>query len=193
MAACSPPSSIPACSGPACSATSWLSMAVEGLYRPLWSTAILEELRRHEALKIVKRGGEAVGASARADHLIEQMRANFDDALVTGWEGLEGSYGLPDPDDEHVVAAAVIGGAGAIVTDNLKHFPADRVPTHIQVLDAKEFAANTADVDPARAAATLHVLSARHKNPPRTPQELLQLLVDRYGMVEVGEILEPAL
>lgn len=163
-----------------------LSMAVEGLYRPLWSEGILEELRRHEALKIVKRGGEATDADARADNLIQQMRVNFDDALVIGWEGLEGSYGLPDPDDAHVVAAAVVGGAGAIVTDNLKHFPFDCVPAHLQALDAKEFAANTADVDPARAAATLHVLSARHKNPPRTPQELLQLLVDRYGMVHVG-------
>ena len=29
------------------------------------------------------------------------------------------------------MAAAVVGGAGAIVTDNLKHFPADPVPTRI--------------------------------------------------------------
>lgn len=57
-----------------------LSMAVEGLYRPLWREAILEELRRHEALKIVKRGGEATDADARADNLIQQMRVNFDPA-----------------------------------------------------------------------------------------------------------------
>lgn len=170
-----------------------LSMAVDGLYRPLWSDAILEELRRHETKKIVSRGGKPVEAAARADLLIEKMRLNFDDALVTGWEGLDGSYGLPDPDDEHVVAAAVVGGAGAIVTDNLKHFLGDHVPAHIEVLDAKAFATNTADVDPARAAATLHVLSARHRNPPRTPQALLTVLVDRYGMVDLREILEPVL
>lgn len=170
-----------------------LSMAVEGLYRPLWSDAILDELRRHEALKIVSRGGEAADAAIRADTLIQKMRANFDDALVTGWEGLEGTFGLPDPDDEHVVAAAVVGGAGAIVTENRKDFPGDRVPAHIQVLDAKEFAADTADVDPARAAAALTVIAARHKNAHKSPQELLKLLVDRYGMVDVGEILEPVI
>lgn len=166
-----------------------LSMAVEGLYRPLWSTAILEELRRHEALKIIKRDGEPADAASRADGLVEQMRVHFDDALVSGWEPLEGSYGLPDRDDEHVVAAAVVGGAGAIVTDNLKHFPTRCIPAHIQVLDAREFAANTCDVDPSRAIAALNEIARRHQRPPQTPQELLRLLVDRYGMVDVGEIL----
>lgn len=89
-----------------------LSMAAEGLYRPLWSEAILGELRRHEELKLLGRGVEAKDSQRRADYLIMKMRTNFDDALVTGWEPLEGSYGLRDPNDEHVVAAAVVGGCG---------------------------------------------------------------------------------
>jgi hypothetical protein len=73
-----------------------LSMAVEGLYRPLWSEVILEELHRHERYKLIDRGSEEAAALARADHLLAKMRGNFDDALVTGWEPLEGSFGLPD-------------------------------------------------------------------------------------------------
>ncbi len=170
-----------------------LSMAVEGLYRPLWSEAILEELRRHEARLRVKRGADPATAAARADRLIEKLRTHFDDALVTDWEGLDGTYGLPDPDDEHVVAAAVVGGAGAIVTENFKHFPAELVPNRIQVLHAKDFAANTADVDPGRAATALRVLAARFHTPPTTPREVLKVLVTRYDMADVGEILEPVL
>ena len=168
-----------------------LSMAIEGLYRPLWSEAILEELHRHEQLKLRDRGTPQVQAQAAADRLLHNMRLHFDDALVTGWEPLEGTFGLPDIDDEHVVAAAVVGGAGAIVTDNLRDFQAAAMPHHVQVLSARDFAANTADVDPQRAARALVELSERRK--AQTPEELLALLVTRYGMDEVADILGPTL
>jgi hypothetical protein len=67
-----------------------LSLAVEGLYRPVWSEAILEELRDCEVTKLTRRGVEPSEARARAVRLIEQMRTHFDDAVVTGWEGLDG-------------------------------------------------------------------------------------------------------
>lgn len=170
-----------------------LSMAVEGLYRPLWSEAILEELHRHEQLKLVDRGSEESAALVEADRLLKNMRTYFDDATVVGWEGLDGTYGLPDPGDEHVVAAAVVGGAGAIVTDNLRHFPADRVPAGIHVVRGVEFAAETADVDPERAARALVTISERHWKSPRSPRQLLDLMVRRYGMDDVAEIVGPHL
>jgi hypothetical protein len=170
-----------------------LSMAVEGLYRPLWSQAILEELHDNEQQKLIDRGQEVAAALAAADFLVREMSRAFDDALVVGWEPLDGSYGHPDPNDEHVVAAAVVGGAGAIVTDNLVDFPVDRMPPSIQVIRARDFAANTADVDPERAALALHAIATRHTKSSHSPGELLELLVTRYGMSEVGEILRPVL
>ena len=44
-------------------------------------------------------------------------------ALVTGYEGLIPNITLPDPDDRHVLAAAITGRADVIVTYNLKDFP----------------------------------------------------------------------
>lgn len=46
------------------------------------------------------------------------------DCLVTGYEPIVEVLDLPDPDDRHVLAAAIRSGAQVIVTDNLKDFPA---------------------------------------------------------------------
>lgn len=170
-----------------------LSMAVEGLYRPLWSEAILAELGAHEALKLTKHGVQRDLAETSADRLIATMREHFQDALVVGWEPLEGSFGLPDPDDEHVLAAALIGGAGVIVTDNHKHFPATKMPETVQVLRAREFAADTVDLDAVRAARALCEIAHRHRNPRHSPNELLNLLVTRYAMDDVHALLRPVL
>jgi PIN domain len=53
-----------------------------------------------------------------------QMREAFDDALVSDWQEPEGGLSLPDQDDRHVLAAAIRGGAQAIITANAKDFPA---------------------------------------------------------------------
>jgi len=105
----------------------------------LWSDRILEELEYEEARKLEARGATPDESHARAAQLVGQMRAAFDDSCVTGWERLDGAYGLPDPDDEHVVAAAEFGGAGAIVTMNTKHFPLAHLPTSIGIQTPTQF------------------------------------------------------
>ena len=62
-----------------------LSLAAEGVYRPLWSDRILEELEYEEARKLEARGAPADEARARAAALIGQMNGAFDDSCVTGW------------------------------------------------------------------------------------------------------------
>jgi hypothetical protein len=170
-----------------------LSMAALGLYRPLWSEAILEELHEHELLKLVRRGASPSEAARRSAHLLAQMRTHFDDAIVSDWEHLEGSFGLPDVDDEHVVAAAVVGGARIIVTNNLVDFPVDKMPTHIEVHDATSFAVLAAAIDTHDAILALNEIAKRHLNPPESSIDILDALVTIYGMVSLGELLRPLL
>jgi predicted nucleic acid-binding protein len=170
-----------------------LSLAAEGAYAPRWSTAILEELEFHEARKHEMRGAALEVAERDARWLISQM-ASFGDALVEGWEGLEGEYGLPDPDDEHVVAAAVVGNAEVIVTENLKHFPIERLPVGIRAVPARVFVGDTVrqHLTPAsRAVLEMCARSGRH-GPALTPRTLLDALSTRYGMSATAELLSAA-
>jgi predicted nucleic acid-binding protein len=169
-----------------------LSLGIEQVYRPIWSSAILAELEYHEARKLQDRYGlEVEQAQERAARLIDRMRSAFGDAEITGWEPLEGTYGLPDPDDEHVVAAAHLGGAGVIVTSNLKDFPAKRLPNGIRAIPPDQFALDAVNISPQRALIAISEIAARsgHAGPPMSPDEILQKLEDRYGMSEAMDLI----
>ncbi|KAA8890588.1 PIN domain-containing protein [Nocardia colli] len=166
-----------------------LSLAIEGLYRPLWSETILEELEYHEARKLVERGADSTLAAAQASRLIEAMQSAFDDALVENWEPHEGSFGLPDPDDEHVLAAAVVGNAGAIVTHNMRDFPMVSVPSQIQILGPAAFAADAVSVSPDTALHAVEAIASRHSRPPETVEQILDRLVKLYGMGEAVDLI----
>jgi hypothetical protein len=74
-----------------------LSLAVEGLYRPLWSSAILAELGFHEAQKLLRQGEHTTAAQARAQHLFDQMSTAFDDALVLNGSPWKAPSACPTP------------------------------------------------------------------------------------------------
>ena len=114
----------------------------------------------------------------------------FNDAEVTRWEPYEGTFGLPDFADEHVVAAALAGGAGAIVTENLKDFPERCLPRGIQMLVARDFAADAVAVSPERALRAVSRMSSRRRCPPESVDDLLLVLRERYGMDEAATMLE---
>lgn len=171
-----------------------LSLAIEGAYRPVWSSAILEELEFHEAAKLIKRGTPAHMASRRAHHLVTRIRTVFEEAEAVGWEPLEGTYGLPDPDDEHVLAAAVVAHADTIVTDNLRHFPPDRLPGKIRVLAPATFAASVVPPNVSRANAAVGAIVTRsgRVGPHLTEDQVFDTLAKRYGMTHAVEIIRSA-
>ncbi len=172
-----------------------LSFAAEGLYRPVWSSAILEELQNYEAKKLVDRLGlDPSVAAQRASRLIATMRTAFDDSEAQGWEALDGTYGLPDLDDEHVVAAAVVAGAGVIVTHNAKDFPRDRVPEEIEIQPPAEFAYNTVSLNPVVGRRAVEVIAARSGRRGRvlTVDDILETLERRYDFVDAAAVLRSA-
>lgn len=173
-----------------------LSLAVEGIYRPLWSGEILAELQQNEERKLREMsswsGIEPEEAAWRAGRLVINMEEAFPDAQVSRWEPLEGTFGLPDHDDEHVLAAAVIGGAGAIVTDNVKDFPGNLTPSQIAIITCKDFALNQVEQNPTKALAAVQSMAGRNRREPNSVAAILDVLDSRYGMSAVVEVIREA-
>lgn len=161
-----------------------LSLAFEGAYRFIFSEAIIEEVEVNEERKRIKRGDSEEDAVKKALHLSDQLRCNFPDAIVQNWEGLDGSYGLPDPDDEHVLAAAVVGGAGSIVTENFRDFPEDKIPSGIQIVSAKDFAYETVSLRPDLGLLAVQGMASRagRHYEEQSPADILETLERLYGL-----------
>jgi len=93
-----------------------LSVARQGMFTPLWSARILEEWAR--AARKLGPEGEML---ARGD--VARARAAWPGALVAPRPGLEARLWLPDPNDIHVLSAAIASSADAVVTMNARDFP----------------------------------------------------------------------
>lgn len=172
-----------------------LSMADRKLYTPAWGNGILDEVARNERVKLSGMGMDDAAAGRSADHLLRQMRTGFPEAEVRGYEQRVGSYGLPDRDDEHVVATAEHAGIGTIVTENRKDFPASRLPSGMEVVSARDFTARVVEQNSEGAREAVQAIadrSGRH-GPKMSAEDVLGRLEKQYRMYEAAEIIrQPA-
>lgn len=93
-----------------------LGVARAGVFEPQWSPRVLEEWAR-ATLKI----GPEAEVFARGE--IALLRAAWPRAEIQPTPGLQARLWLPDDNDIHVLAAAIVGSADAIMTVNAKDFP----------------------------------------------------------------------
>jgi predicted nucleic acid-binding protein len=148
-----------------------LSLAGEGLYRPKWSAEIQEEWLRN---LLVNRPDLT---EAQLSATVQAMNRAFPDATVENHRSLIQGISLPDPDDRHVVAAAIRAKADVIVTYNLKDFP-DSVTKEfdVKVQHPDIFISNVFDLNPDKALDAFRKQVKRLRNPPRTFAEVLDTL-----------------
>ncbi len=108
------------------------------------------------------------------------MNAHVLDCLVTGYEGFIDGLQLPDPDDRHVLAAAIRAGADVIVTFNLDDFP-DKIldPLGIEPQHPDVFVTHLLDLDAPAVCAAARRQRQSLKNPPKTVEEFLDCLTQQ--------------
>lgn len=162
-----------------------MQLALTDLFQARWTDAIHDEWTRSVLADRLDVTPESL---ARCRRLMDE---HVPDCLVTGYEPLILTLTLPDPDDRHVLAAAIHGGAESIVTFNLGDFPASVLDQfHIEAVHPDEFVARLWDEQPAAVlqAARLHRASLRR--PAKTPAEYLATL-EQCRLVETIGRLRP--
>lgn len=93
---------------------------------------------------------------------------------------------LPDPDDAHVLAAAIAGHADCIVTFNLKDFPATSVePFGIEVIHPDRFIVSQLDLDFIPAITALKKMRQRRRRPALSPEQFADAF-ERNGLPTVA-------
>lgn len=157
-----------------------IRVAIEDLVQARWSDRILDEVFRNIAIN---------RPDLDRDRLLrtrQRMCAAVLDCLVSGFDDLEPAITLPDPDDRHVVAAAIRAGAGIIVTFNLRDFPEMEVARHgLVAMHPDTFALELL----ARHAASVLDVVARQaadlQSPPHSTLDLIAAL-ERCGLTRFG-------
>lgn len=95
-----------------------IRVGLADMVRPKWSAQILDEVFKNLA------ANRPDLDPVRLQRTRRLMDPAIHDATVVGYAHLIPQLDLPDPDDRHVLAAAIQAQADVIVTKNLRDFPA---------------------------------------------------------------------
>jgi predicted nucleic acid-binding protein len=145
-----------------------MRLAVTGLYRAVWTDAIHEEWI-HAVL-----ANRSDLTREKLDRVRALMNAHVLDSLVSGYEPLIPTIDLPDPDDRHVLAAAIHSGADVIVTFNVKDFPAAiTLPLGIIAQHPDDFIQELTARDGPAVLTALRQQRMALQKPPKTAEEFV--------------------
>ena len=151
-----------------------LSIATTELFRARWTDRIHDEWIRNVLANRPDLKPEQLARTR------DRMNSVVLDCLVTGYEDLIAGLTLPDPDDRHVLAAAIRARADVIVTANTRHFPEDYLETFgIHVQHPDEFLSWQFDLGPQVVSQAIREQRLRLNNPPRTVDEFIQTMAQQ--------------
>lgn len=164
-----------------------MHLAVTGLFRAKWSADVHEEW----ISSLLKNRHDLTRDKLERTRMLMDKHAI--DALVIGYEDLIPGLQLPDPNDRHVLAAAIRGQANVIVTMNLRDFPSDVLaPFGIEAQHPDEFILHLLDLAPGAVVAAAESHRQSLKNPPKTVSEYLETL-ERQGLTQTVSVLRESM
>jgi predicted nucleic acid-binding protein len=155
-----------------------IRVAEAGLVQAKWTDQILDEV--FHSLTANRPDLDPQKLARTRDLMNRAVR----DCLVTGYEPLIEAVDLPDPDDRHVLAAAIKARAQVIVTRNLKDFPSAVLQEwDMQAKSADDFILDQIDLSREAVYSAVQRIADSRANPPATISDVLAML-ERDGLVE---------
>jgi len=154
-----------------------LQLAVSDIFKARWTSDIhrewIENLLQNEPHR------DRTALERTRDLMDKATR----DCLITGYQDIIPSLHLPDPNDRHILAAAIVGRCDVIVTANLKDFPDTALqPFGIDAQHPDEFFCKHLNLAPGLFCSCVQKVRRRLKNPPYSIAEYLGTLT-RNGLV----------
>lgn len=160
-----------------------MHLALTGLFRAKWSHGVHEEWMR----SLLRNRPDLTREKLERTKMLMDKHAQ--DALVTGYEDLVDGLHLPDPDDRHVLAAAIRGRADVIVTFNLGDFPAATLaPFGIEAQHPDDFIRHLMDLSAGLVLSAARRHQESLKSPAKTVKEYLGML-ESEGLTETVSVL----
>lgn len=148
-----------------------LELTLAGLYQAHWTDEIHDEWIRN----VLKNRPDLEPKSLIRTR--ELMDLHAEAARVEHYQPLIEGLTLPDPDDRHVLAAAIRCHADAIVTFNLKDFPeAALEPWGIEAIHPDDFVTYQFDLNVPKVCAAAKTIRQRLRSPPRSAREYVDRL-----------------
>ena len=148
-----------------------MELAAAKVFRAKWSDDIHAEwmrnlLKDRPDLKI-----------EQLERTRELMNEAVGDCLVYGYEDLVPALDLPDANDRHVLATAIVSSADAIITFNLKDFPRSVLEKYqIEAIHPDDFIKYQFDLLQSAVVIAAQRCRGRLRNPPKTAIEYLETL-----------------
>lgn len=160
-----------------------MSVAQTELFRARWTNDIHNEWVRN----VLKDRADL--KDTQLQRTVELMNRAVPDCLVENYEILIDSLTLPDPDDRHVLAAAIICQADVIVTNNIKDFPSNILDQYdIDVQTPDIFLSHLFDLNQLAFCGTVRSQRERLKNPAYSAEELLDIFYNQGLPLTVSKL-----
>lgn len=164
-----------------------IRLALADLIELRWSPATQQEWVRNLLLH------QPALDAARLQRTCALMDRALPDASVTADDALTATLTLPDPDDRHVLAAALQAQATQLLTFNLRDFPAEVLrPLGVQPLHPDVWLLSVLEQHPTELLKILGELSADLSQPPLSVRQLA-LSLEQSGLPVSGAALRTIL